>query len=129
VVLGAAAAYGGAVVQRAADQTADASVDAAVGLGGRILRLLSRSSRSTQVEEAVTDLADDPQNDDLAAAVRVQVRKALTEDPELAAELARLLGDAGHRTSTFNVKVSGAQGVQIGDRNTQTNTFNTPPSG
>jgi hypothetical protein len=62
---------------------------------------------------------------------------ALTEtgaaaDPAVvkAAQLLMALLDApGTRSGKYRVDVRGAQGVQVGDRNTQTNTFTTPPPG
>ncbi len=61
---------------------------------------------------------------------------ALTEtgaatDPELveaAQQLLALLDEAGARTGKYTMDVRGAQGVQVGDHNTQTNTFTAPPS-
>jgi hypothetical protein len=53
-------------------------------------------------------------------------------DPSLlgAAEaLMRLVDEAGARAGKYVVDVRGAQGVQIGDRNTQHNVFSTPPGG
>ena len=53
-------------------------------------------------------------------------------DPGLvgAAEaLMRLVDEAGARAGKYVVDVRGAQGVQIGDRNTQYNEFGAPPGG
>jgi hypothetical protein len=41
--------------------------------------------------------------------------------------LMHLLDEAGARAGKYTVDVRGAQGVQIGDRNTQHNVFSTPP--
>lgn len=43
--------------------------------------------------------------------------------------LMHLVDEAGARAGKYTVDVRGAQGVQIGDRNTQHNVFNTPPLG
>ena len=40
-----------------------------------------------------------------------------------AQELMDLVDAAGSRAGKYNVKIQNAQGVQVGDRNTQTNTF------
>jgi hypothetical protein len=40
-----------------------------------------------------------------------------------------LLDAAGTRAGKYTVDVRGAQGVQIGDRNSQNNVFNSPPGG
>ncbi len=53
-------------------------------------------------------------------------------DPGLvgAAEaLMRLVDEAGARAGKYVVDVRGAQGVRIGDRNTQYNEFGAPPGG
>jgi hypothetical protein len=122
----AASVYGGAVVQRVADQAADATTEASVGLGRRLLRRLSGSARAAQIEDAVADLGGQPDDEAQAGIVRAQVRKALTDDPALADEIAQMLAAAGHGGGRYSVTVTGSQGVQIGDRNTQTNTFGTP---
>lgn len=57
------------------------------------------------------------------------LRADAAQDPrivELAEELMRLIDGDGARTGKYTVDVRGAQGVQIGDRNAQTNTFTTP---
>lgn len=41
--------------------------------------------------------------------------------------LMRLVDEAGARAGKYTVDVRGAQGVQIGDRNTQHNVFSAPP--
>ena len=46
------------------------------------------------VKEALVDLEDSPNNPDYQAALRVQLKKLLTEDEELAKELQQLLSQA-----------------------------------
>jgi hypothetical protein len=46
---------------------------------------------------------------------------------EAAQQLMELLDAVGTRSGKYLVDVRGAQGVQVGDRNTQTNTFTSPP--
>lgn len=53
------------------------------------------------------------------------------DDPGLAAAaqaLMELLDAAGSSAGKYAVMVHGSQGVQIGDHNTQTNTFGSPPA-
>ncbi len=45
---------------------------------------------------------------------------------EAARQLMALLDAAGTQSGKYLVDLRGAQGVQVGDRNTQTNTFTTP---
>ncbi|MEV4630116.1 hypothetical protein AB0J90_28035 [Micromonospora sp. NPDC049523] len=125
--LGAVAgAYGGAVLQRLQDEATNSTVE----LGRRLLaRLLGRDESRPAIEAAVTDLGENPDDEDLQAAVRAQVKKALADDPELAAEIGRVLADAGvPGTAKYAVTVTGSQGVQVGDGNTQTNTFGAAPA-
>ena len=50
------------------------------------------------------------------------------EDLIAAAQLLLSLTDpAGTQTGKYTVQVTGGQGVQVGDQNTQTNTFGNPP--
>jgi hypothetical protein len=41
--------------------------------------------------------------------------------------LMRLVDAAGARSGKYTIEARGAQGMQIGDRNKQSNVFNTPP--
>ncbi len=41
--------------------------------------------------------------------------------------LMRLVDPAGYRADTYNITMTNAQGVQMGDHNIQHNTFGTPP--
>ena len=53
-------------------------------------------------------------------------------DPELVAAaqaLMSLIDEAGSRTGKYRVDARGAQGVQVGDHNTQNVSFGTPPRG
>jgi hypothetical protein len=63
--------------------------------------------------EALEDLKKNPDDDDARAAVRLQLRKILADDAEVAAELAKLVGA---RASELNktVTVSGSRSVAIG---------------
>jgi hypothetical protein len=119
---GAAAVYGGAVVQKVTDAAGDAGADATVSLGRRLLRRLFASKRGDQVREAVTELGRQPGDETSAAVLKAQVMKALTQEPGLADDLAQLLG------ANYQVVVTHSQGVQVGSHNTQTNTFTSPPA-
>jgi hypothetical protein len=51
-------------------------------------------------------------------------------DPDLVAAaqvLMRLVDEAGSRAGKYSVQVIGSQGAQVGDHNTQHNTFGAPP--
>jgi hypothetical protein len=52
----------------------------------------------------------------------------LSQEPQLADEVAKMLGEAGVGGDRYTVTISGSQGFQVGSNNTQTNTFNSPPA-
>lgn len=103
----AVGAYGVTVFTRAES----AAVDATANLGRRILRAVwdRRDERGrVELEAAVRDAAEAPEDADAAAALRQQVKRALREDAGLSAELARMLPAAGE---TVNVTASGERSV------------------
>jgi len=64
--------------------------------------------------EAAGDLAATPDDGDARAAFRLQVRKLLAADPELAEELARLLGP-GAGGASYRAEVRGSGAVAQGE--------------
>ena len=108
-IAGAASAYGAAVLDKVRDEAADATADATVSLGRRLLRrLLGRGESRPAIEATVSDLATDPDDEDYRAALRVQIRKALTADPALADEVRGTLTQAG---VTITITASGTRSV------------------
>jgi hypothetical protein len=108
-VTGLATAYGSAVLQKVRDQSVDASADATIGLGRRMLNLiLGRSQLALAVESAVQDVATNPGEDDFSTALKVQIYKALTADPGLARELAKLVNSA---RMSISVTASGERSI------------------
>ncbi len=119
---------------RVAQETVEAVGEEAVGLGRRIWdRLRGKVEAKPAATEAVNDVAEHPDDEDLQAALRVQLRKLLEEDPELAADLDRLW-EEGKASGAVNVTVtaSGAGSVAIGrdarDTNITTTTGTRPPA-
>ncbi|MFF0393435.1 hypothetical protein ACFYS8_32765 [Kitasatospora sp. NPDC004615] len=105
-VSAAAGVYGAGILTRAEDEAADATVR----LGHRLLnRILSRNPRPESVVDAVTDLAEAAEDPDTVAVLRRQLRRLLTEDPELARELAALLPAAD-----ATVQASGERSIAVG---------------
>jgi acyl-CoA reductase-like NAD-dependent aldehyde dehydrogenase len=103
----AVSAYGVAVFTRAES----AAVDATANLGRRLLQAVwhRRDEQGrAELEAAVQDAAKAPEDEDAAAAVRQQIKRALREDAELLAELARILPAAGE---TVNVTASGERSI------------------
>ncbi|GGT33139.1 hypothetical protein ACFFV7_15605 [Nonomuraea spiralis] len=113
-VTAAVGAYGGAVLAKANEQAADATV----GWGRTILqRIFGVTAAEEEVPEAVAELAADPDNTDLQAVLRVQIGRLLTADPELAAQVRTLLEQAEAatgRTGTTTVTASGQGAVAAG---------------
>ena len=95
-VTAAVGAYGGAVLAKANDQAADATV----GLGRRILQRIFGSCAVGDAPQPVADLAADPGDPGLQAALRVAIRKMLASDAELAGDLRGMLAGAGPVTVT-----------------------------
>jgi len=99
----AVGAYGTGVLTRAEDAAADATVS----LGRRILaKILHHTPRRAPLETAVTDLAADGQDPDAVAALRLQLRKILTQNPQLIAELAEMLPPARQASATGDRSVA-----------------------
>ncbi|KRV50891.1 hypothetical protein AQ490_13135 [Wenjunlia vitaminophila] len=126
VVTAAVAAYGAAVLTRVQDTTADATVS----LGQRVLRRITgRPGEQPGVEDAVADLADDPDDPDAQAALRMQVRKALLADDALAEDIARLVAGAPGVTVTASGDRSVAAQTIHGNVSTGDTVHITPGAG
>ncbi|MGW5266289.1 hypothetical protein ACWEQG_35380 [Microbispora sp. NPDC004025] len=111
----AVSAYGGAVLARANEQAADATV----GWGRALLqRIFGVAEEEQEVPEAVADLAADPDNPDLQAVLRVHIGKLLAADPELAGQVRELLDQARAEVGpAVTVTASGSRSVAIGRDN------------
>ncbi|MFI1764023.1 hypothetical protein ACH41H_18505 [Streptomyces sp. NPDC020800] len=115
----AAGAYGAAVLSRAEDAAADATVN----VGRRILQAVWRrrdEAGQAALEAAVTDVGDDPEDSDAAATLRQQIKRALRDDAELRVQLAALLPTPTPGAVTIN---------STGDRNNVAHTIGTAISG
>jgi hypothetical protein len=87
-VSAAVGAYGGAVLAKARDEAADATVS----LGRRLLQRVFGSRREDEpLSGPLAVLADDPADGDALAAVRLAIRQALAGDPALQAEIRSML--------------------------------------
>jgi hypothetical protein len=90
-VSAAVGAYGGAVLAKARDDAADATVE----LGHRLLwKVFGHRVEGEPVPQPLADLAVDAGDPDALAAVRLAVRKALASDPVLAGEVRSMLAGA-----------------------------------
>jgi hypothetical protein len=110
-ITGAVAAYGGAVLARARDEAADATVS----LGRRMAqRIFGVRGERDELPEALLDVVTDPADPDAVAALRLQVRKMLAADPQLVADMREML-------ATTRVKVSAR-----GERSVAAQVINAP---
>ncbi|MCX4775816.1 hypothetical protein [Streptomyces sp. NBC_01264] len=116
----AVSAYGAAVLTRAEDEAAGATVR----LGQRLLERLRRNNPDRPaLDVAVTDLAEADDDPDAVAALRLRIRQVLRDSPELRAELAALLpvpraATSGERTVAVGGDMTGI--VSNGDGATNT---------
>lgn len=120
-ITAAVSSYGTAVLTRSIDLSADSTVS----LGQRILgKILRRSTGQPSQQDAVTsalqDLAENPTDPDLQAALRVQLKKLLLEEPELIPDLANLVAQQGTTIVASGDRSVAAHtingGVHTGDR-------------
>jgi len=68
--------------------------------------------------EAVTDLTNHPDDVDFQASFRVQLKKILEADPELSADITKILADAAQKSpqiGKFNIDATGSNIGVIGD--------------
>lgn len=104
-------AYGHAVLTR----VEDAAADSIVGMGQRIIqRVVRRGRNQAEVETAVSDLADHPDDPDLQATLRVQIKKALQDDPDLKRELQELVSgrsDSIHSIGERSIAAKSIDGI------------------
>ncbi len=88
------------------------SADAWDGLKSLAARIRQKAERKPALNEALADAQAAPADADAQAALRLQLKKLLTEDPALLAEAARLLASAPTESKT--VTASGNRSVAIG---------------
>ncbi|MBB6547931.1 hypothetical protein [Nonomuraea rubra] len=117
-VTAAVGAYGAAVLVRAREEAADVTV----AWGRRMLqRIFGVRSEGDELPEAVVELAQAPDDPDLQAALRVQIRRLLAADEELVAQLRAMVAEARAGTGgTVTVTASGERSVAIGRDNSGT---------
>ncbi|MEU4228053.1 hypothetical protein AB0F17_27500 [Nonomuraea sp. NPDC026600] len=124
-VAAAVGAYGAAVLDKVTDESADTTVV----WGRRVLQRVFGAKKAEDAPDALRDLADNPDDADLQAVLRVAIDRALQGDDELAREVQRLIDEARRRSSCYglNVSVNASASDQaqqaIQGHGTQTNTF------
>ncbi|MYU12964.1 hypothetical protein GTZ78_20235 [Streptomyces sp. SID8361] len=109
-------AYGAAVLARVEGDAADA----AVSFGQRVLRRLTgcdtpdseTSAEQDALTETVSELAGTPGDVDLAAVLRVQIRRLITAHPDIAADIAAWARPAAPTTVTITTSGKRSPAVQ-----------------
>lgn len=76
------------------------------------VKLQPKIAEKPALQEAVADLAQNPDDEDLRAALRVQLKKLLSEDPDLLAELTKLTQEA--KQIGVSVVASGDRAIAMG---------------
>jgi len=114
-ITAAIGAYGTAVWTKAQETAADETVS----LGRRLLQRLARREESRpQLEAAVADVADAPDDEDFIAALRGQIKKALAADAQLTDDIAAILKSSpivsGSGSQIITGSHIGGDAIQIG---------------
>jgi predicted RNA-binding Zn ribbon-like protein len=121
------AALAAGAVAGAQNTATDAVKDAYTGLKELVRRRLSgRESGQAALARHEADL---PEEGAALEAELIEVKAADEASVVAAAQrLMALLDPTGSRAGKYTVDLRGAQGVQAGDHNVQTNTFGAPPT-
>ena len=121
VTIVAAALQAGAAagVKSAANQTVRDAYD-------RLKSLIRRRfDGDAYSEEVLNSLQDNPTVNDIALLRMLSQAEIEWSDPEveISRQLLSQVDEQGTRVGKYSITVQGAAGIQIGDHNTQTNTF------
>lgn len=119
----AAGASAGAI-----DQLKDEAKDKSKAVYGKLRDLVTRRFREAgtpNAEGTLTDYENDPETYEKGLSKKLTAAGADQDADILAAAqaLVDLLGRQGLKTGKYSVTVTDSKGVQVGDHNTQTNTF------
>jgi len=121
------AALAAGAVAGAQGTASEAVKDAYAGLKAMVKR---RFAGRAAAEVALEQHAQEPEQWEKALHGEL-VKADARRDPEMVAAAQTLMGlldAAGRDSGKYLVDVGGSQGVQVGDRNTQHNTFGAPPA-
>ncbi|MFX0592882.1 hypothetical protein [Melissospora conviva] len=106
-----ATAYGKDAAEKIHDMAVEKTSTAVAGIGERILsRILRKKDSEDAIKNAFIDLAN--REEDSEAAFRLQIRKALSADPDLASDVARMLPAAIQDSSgPHSIAIGSNEGV------------------
>jgi hypothetical protein len=100
----AASTYGNAVLAKAWDNVADASLKAGLKL---LQRVFGRRKDDEELPAVVAEVIDHPGDEDYLAPLRLEIRKAMERDAALAREIAAIVADARPTGNVIRNVVSG----------------------
>ncbi|MFJ9749557.1 hypothetical protein [Streptomyces chartreusis] len=109
-IVAAAGAYGTAVLTRANDAAADATVS----FGHRVLRLLARrdDSEQTPINRAIADLSNAPNSAEAQHNLRAAIINLLQENPDLFTAI-EVLPRPSPPSTPVNITASGGRSVAV----------------
>ena len=102
---------GQALAEGVVDQVAKQKGDVAQALWDR---LFPKMAETPATDTAVRDAAANPEDTDYQAALRVQLRKLLTEDRDLAQQLREVIDSGEKASGDVNVSAGGERSVAVG---------------
>jgi hypothetical protein len=77
-------------------------------------KLISRSKskpgeeeKTTEIVKAATEVSNNPSDEDALAALRFQIKKLLTDDPELGLEIEKALNEAKNSSAQTSIRIGG----------------------
>lgn len=128
-VTAAVSAYGGAVLAKIGDKAAEESVDAAAGVGRRVLqRIFGTRQQGEQVPSVLADVIADPQDAHYLGALRTAIREALAGDDALAGEVQAMMAEAASAgTVRVHAQAFGKAQQANQGQGVQNNTFGVRP--
>ena len=107
-VLAAIREFGGAALNKAQDDAAEATI----GLGRRVLqRIFGTRKAGEPLPEPVVDAVANPHDEDAVAALRLAIRKALAADSQLRADVEGMLATAGVTVTAAGERSIAAQTI------------------
>jgi hypothetical protein len=94
------------------NQAQEDATEATIGLGRRVLqKIFGTRSAGEPLPEPLADAVADPEDEDVMAALRLAIRKALAADPQLHDEVEQILAGAGVTVTAAGERSIAAQTI------------------
>ncbi|MEY9895404.1 hypothetical protein ABIA31_009093 [Catenulispora sp. MAP5-51] len=123
IAVAAIGIYGRAVLAKAWEDVADVTIKAGLQV---LQRIFGRRKEGEALPAVIEDVVAHPDDDDMVVQFRVAIRKALTQDPELAEEVAAIVAGAAPRGGHSQHIVAGRDALVAGRDITITGESATP---